>query len=148
MDVGTEAVAGGDGALEVARVWLDSFSTLEPPISAVAFVFSSFLSGMVLASSSLGAEDVLSSVVLFGSSLFPFDLRVLISLLDLVLDSSLEDETERREPSLERDPGERELGRGRDLLRDGFVEGGGDELDNSSSDTDVDADESSLIIYC
>lgn len=147
MDVGTEAVAGGDGALEVARVWLDSFSTLEPPISAVAFVFSSFLSGMVLASSSLGAEDVLSSVVLLKSSLFPFDLRMLISLLDL-LDSSLEDETERREPSLERDPGERELGRGRDLLRDGFVEGGGDELDNSSSDTDVDVDESSLIVYC
>lgn len=147
MDVGTEAVAGGDGALEVARVWLDSFSTLEPPISAVAFVFSSFLSGMVLPSSSLGAEDVLSSVVLLKSSLFPFDLRMLISLLDL-LDSSLEDETERREPSLERDPGERELGRGRDLLRDGFVEGGGDELDNSSSDIDVDVDESSLIIYC
>lgn len=147
MDVGTEAVAGGDGALEVARVWLDSFSTLEPPISAVAFVFSSFLSGMVLASSSLGAEDVLSSVVLLKSSLFPFDLRMLISLLGL-LDSSLEDETERREPSLERDPGERELGRGWDLLRDGFVEGGGDELDNSSSDIDVDVDESSLIIYC
>lgn len=141
MGAGAEAVGGGDAALEVAGARLDFVSTLEPPISAVASISSSFLPGIVLASLSLGEEEVLSSVALLESPLSPFDLPLLLSLLDLLDEAEL-----RREPYLERDWRERELERGRDWLRDGFVEGGGDELDDSSSDTDVEVDESSLII--
>lgn len=98
MGAGAEAVGGGDAALEVAGVRLDFVSTLEPTISAVASISSSFLPGIVLASLSLGEEEVLSSVALLESPLSPFDLPLLLSLLDLLDEAEL-----RREPYLERD---------------------------------------------
>lgn len=89
MGAGAEAVGGGDAALEVAGVRLDFVSTLEPPISAVVSIFSSFLPGIVLASPSLGEEEVLSSVALLESPVSPFDLPLLLSLLDLLDEAEL-----------------------------------------------------------
>lgn len=77
---------------------------------------------------------------LFESPLLP-DLPSLLRLEIL-----LKDEAKLRESPLERDERDCELERAGDPLFDGFDEAVGGELDDSSSDTDVDADESSLII--
>lgn len=141
MNVGVEAAGEGDGPLEVAVASSDFVSTLEPSISEVTSVFSSFFpSVIVLVPSLLVAEDVSRFSALFESPLLP-DLPRLLRL-----EIPLKDEAKLRESSSERDERDCELERAGDPLFDGSDEAAGDELDDSSSDTDVDVDESSLII--
>lgn len=141
VDVGVEAAGEGDGPLEVAVVSSDFVSTLEPPISSVTSVFSSFFSSGI----------VLVPIFACGRRCTVFLRLVRVSFTPdlprpLRLEILLKDEAKLRESSSERDERDCELERAGDPLFDGFDEAAGDELDDSSSDTDVDADESSLII--
>lgn len=94
----------------------------------------------MLVPSLLVAEDVSRFSALFESPLLP-DLPRLLRL-----EIPLKDEAKLRETSSERDERDCELERAGDPLFDGSDKAAGDELDDSSSDTDVDVDESSLII--
>lgn len=141
VSVGVEAEGERDGPLEVAGVSPDFVSTLELSISAVTSVFSSvFPSDIMLAPSSLVAEDVLCFSALFESPLLPDLPR------PLRFEILLKNDVKLGESPLKCDEPDCELERAGDPLFDGFDEAVGNELDDSSSDIDVDADERSLII--